>query len=258
MCFLMGHVDLTKTSTVFLRVEHRNERISISGWWMVSGTNTLHEWKNLTNTNNLFRQTILENRFKVLSTGYQVLVCRCTVIVFVWTEKTQSYNGNKVRSDRRLTVYNHIQPYMGTLVTGQQDTPALCPANRVFFWREIFFWKKCVPICLFLSRCRHTWGILWFNVFHQRKILIMTKTKSLPSCVPRWYRVSSKLSLNTRFVCVWTSFSTNVWWILFLLLEWIHPSIDQQCSHTDDEHMTPETLYANQTSSLNMGSPVLL
>ncbi len=37
-------------------------------------------------------------------------------------------------------------------------------------------------------------------------------------------RTSSKLSLSTRFVCVWTSFSTNVWWSLFLLLEWIHPS----------------------------------
>ncbi len=27
-------------------------------------------------------------------------------------------------------------------------------------------------------------------------------------------------------------------------------------THTDVEYMTPETLYANQTSSLNMGSPV--
>jgi hypothetical protein len=45
----------------------------------------------------------------------------------------------------------------------------------------------------------------------------------------RWCRVSSKLSLSTRFVCARTSFSTNVtvWWSLFLLLEWIHPSIDQ-------------------------------
>ncbi len=63
---------------------------------------------------------------------------------------------------------------------------------------------------------------------------------------------------STRFVCVRTSFSTNFWWSLFLLFEWIHPSIDQQCSHADAEHMTPETLYANQASSLNMGSPVLL
>ncbi len=63
----------------------------------------------------------------------------------------------------------------------------------------------------------------------------------------RWCRASSKLSLITRFVCARTSFSTNVWWSLFLLLEWIHPSIDQQRSHVDTEHMTPETLYANQT-----------
>ncbi len=62
----------------------------------------------------------------------------------------------------------------------------------------------------------------------------------------RWWRMSSKLSLITRFVCVWTSFSTNFWWILFLLFEWIHSSKDQQCSHADAEHMTPETLYVNQ------------
>ncbi len=38
----------------------------------------------------------------------------------------------------------------------------------------------------------------------------------------------------------------------------IHPSIDQQWSHGVTEHMTSETLYTNQTSSLKMGSPVLL
>ncbi len=68
----------------------------------------------------------------------------------------------------------------------------------------------------------------------------------------RWCRVSS--SFSTRFVCTRTSFSSNVWWNLFLLLESIHPSIDQQCSHSDAENMTTETLYTNQTSSLNMGS----
>ncbi len=73
----------------------------------------------------------------------------------------------------------------------------------------------------------------------------------------RWRSVSSKLSLSTRFVCVRTSFSTNFWLSLFLLCEWIHPSIDQQRLHADAEHMTPETLYANQASSLNRGSPVL-
>ncbi len=74
----------------------------------------------------------------------------------------------------------------------------------------------------------------------------------------RWRSVSSKLSLSTRFVCARTSFSTNFWSNLFLLWEWIHPSTDQQYSHTDAEYMTPETLYANQASSLNRGSPVLL
>ncbi len=69
---------------------------------------------------------------------------------------------------------------------------------------------------------------------------------------------SSKLSLRTRFVCVWTSFSTNFWSILYFLWEWVHPSIDHQYSHTDTEHMTPETLYTNQGRSLNSGSPVLL
>jgi hypothetical protein len=59
-------------------------------------------------------------------------------------------------------------------------------------------------------------------------------------------------------VCARTSFSTNFWSSLFLLWEWIHPSTDQQCSHGDTESMTPETLYVNQASSLNRGSPVLL
>ena len=48
----------------------------------------------------------------------------------------------------------------------------------------------------------------------------------------RWWRASSKLSLSTRFVCARTSFWTNFWWRLFLLFEWIHPSIDQQCSQS--------------------------
>jgi hypothetical protein len=54
-------------------------------------------------------------------------------------------------------------------------------------------------------------------------------------------------------VCVWTSFSTYFWSNLFLLWEWIYPSIDQQCSQVDTEDTTPETLYVNQTSSLNRG-----
>jgi hypothetical protein len=70
--------------------------------------------------------------------------------------------------------------------------------------------------------------------------------------------VSSKLSFSTRFVCVQTSFSTNFWSSLFLLWEWIHPSIDQHSSHADPEHTTPETLYVNQTSSLNKGNAVHL
>ncbi len=73
----------------------------------------------------------------------------------------------------------------------------------------------------------------------------------------RWCSVLSKLSLNTRFVCMWTSSSTNSWSILFLLWEWIHPSIDQYWSHTDTDQMTPGTLYTNLESSLNRGSPVL-
>ncbi len=70
--------------------------------------------------------------------------------------------------------------------------------------------------------------------------------------------VSSKLSLSTMFVCERTSFSTNFWSNLFLLWEWIHPSIQQQCSHADAEHMTQETLYVNQAISLSGGSPVHL
>jgi len=63
---------------------------------------------------------------------------------------------------------------------------------------------------------------------------------------------------RTRFVWTRTSCSTTFWWTVFLLFEWIHPSIDQQCSYTDAEHMTPETLYTNQTSFLNMVRPVFL
>jgi len=37
--------------------------------------------------------------------------------------------------------------------------------------------------------------------------------------------------------------------VLFFLLERIHSSTDQQCSHADSEHMTPETLYEHQASS---------
>jgi hypothetical protein len=54
-----------------------------------------------------------------------------------------------------------------------------------------------------------------------------------------WRSASSKLCLSTRFVCARTSFSTNFWSSLFLLCEWIHPSTDQQWSHTEAEHMTP-------------------
>jgi hypothetical protein len=73
----------------------------------------------------------------------------------------------------------------------------------------------------------------------------------------RWSSVSSKLSLSTRFVCARTSFSTNFLLRLLFLWEWIHPSIDQQCSRADAEHMTPETLHTNQASSFHGGSPVL-
>ncbi len=54
-------------------------------------------------------------------------------------------------------------------------------------------------------------------------------------------------------VCERVSQLTSDRSILFLLWEWIHPLIDQQFSHADPEHMTPETLYVNQTSSLNRG-----
>ena len=66
------------------------------------------------------------------------------------------------------------------------------------------------------------------------------------------------LPLSTRFVCAWRSLSTNSWVSLFLLLECIHTSIDQQCSQAHAEHMTSETLNVNQTRSLKMGCPVLL
>jgi hypothetical protein len=47
--------------------------------------------------------------------------------------------------------------YMGTLLTGQQVTSALCPVNRAFFfWRESFFLKKMCPyLSLSLSLYTH-------------------------------------------------------------------------------------------------------
>jgi hypothetical protein len=48
----------------------------------------------------------------------------------------------------------------------------------LFFMEGNFFLKKkCVPVFLFLSRCTLTFGILWFNVFHHCKVVIMTKTR---------------------------------------------------------------------------------
>ena len=39
---------------------------------------------------------------------------------------------------------------MRTLLTGQQGTPALCPANRAFFfWRESIFFKKIIKNFIF-------------------------------------------------------------------------------------------------------------
>jgi hypothetical protein len=74
---------------------------------------------------------------------------------------------------------------MRTLLTGQQVTSVLCPVNRAFFFLagdyflffRFFSKKKCVPLCLFLSRCTHSLDILLFNVFQQRKLVIMTKKR---------------------------------------------------------------------------------
>ena len=64
----------------------------------------------------------------------------------------------------------------------------------------------------------------------------------------RW-RTRSELSFSTRLVCAQTSLSITCCPILFLLFEWIRPSIDQQWSLEDTEHTSPQTLSANQTSS---------
>ena len=50
-----------------------------------------------------------------------------------------------------------------------------CPSRKSDFLVIFFFLKKSVLLCLFLSRCTHSLGILLFNVFHQRKLVIMTK-----------------------------------------------------------------------------------
>jgi hypothetical protein len=67
--------------------------------------------------------------------------------------------------------------------------PCLCPVNHYtardsnLFFPSFFFvyFNVCPPsylrICLFLSRCTRTFGILWFNVFHRCKVVIMTETR---------------------------------------------------------------------------------
>ncbi len=59
---------------------------------------------------------------------------------------------------------------------------ALCPPNRVFFfWWDIFFkffLKKNVSLSVSVSLVVHTlWVFRGLNVFHQRKVVIMTKTR---------------------------------------------------------------------------------
>ena len=49
----------------------------------------------------------------------------------------------------------------------------------IFYFFQIFFKKKCVSLCLFLSRCTHSLDILLFNVFHQRFMVIMFYGSSL-------------------------------------------------------------------------------
>jgi hypothetical protein len=62
-----------------------------------------------------------------------------------------------------------VDDEMGNLLTGQQGTPALCPANRAFFLfffnffiffggKSFFFEQKGVLNCLFLSRYTLTLG----------------------------------------------------------------------------------------------------
>ncbi len=83
---------------------------------------------------------------------------------------------------------------MRTLLTGQQGTPALCPASRAFFsffyfyfWRKFIFFKKnnkklyFLPVfplflSLFLSNT-HTLGSFEFNEFHQSKMRRKTQKR---------------------------------------------------------------------------------
>jgi hypothetical protein len=52
----------------------------------------------------------------------------------------------------------------------------------------------------------------------------------------RWWRNTSiGLSISTRVVCTWRSLSTNSWLSLFIRLEWIHPSMDHQCSQGEPD-----------------------
>lgn len=50
---------------------------------------------------------------------------------------------------------------------------------------------------------------------------------------------------SPKFVCPLKSISTVSCDNLLRLLEWIHPSMDQECSHADAEHATPRHFLAN-------------
>jgi len=61
---------------------------------------------------------------------------------------------------------------------------------------------------------------------------------------------------SPKFVCPLKSISTVSCDNLLRLLEWIHPSIDQECSHADAEHATPAHFLANHARPLKSISPV--
>jgi hypothetical protein len=86
--------------------------------------------------------------------------------------------------------------------TGHPSPVALLAGFPLFFFwggaGNHFFLKKCVPICLLVSRCTHTLSILLFNVFHQRKLVIMTKTRGYIE-VLEVHTVVSTLNRRSRY-----------------------------------------------------------
>jgi hypothetical protein len=85
------------------------------------------------------------------------------------------------------TQHSYTDPHVDSLWIGRPKMGGT--QSRSWLFLRTWTAKKCVPICLFLSRCTHTLGILWYkyNVFHQRKegLLITLHLGCIVVCIKK-------------------------------------------------------------------------